>query len=276
MSTLRSILLHLDASPRSAARLRLARELAALYEARVTALYAVTPRLYDLPLAMAEGSAEMLTVLRELDADRRRSARALFDRSEPGAAPSMPWRELNNEPLIPGVVRYAFYNDLLVLGQHDAEDTAALDPERSNSARALRRRSASSWRSTVNISAEPSAIANGRSYRPGVTAYSAVTRASYNTASSRASRNRAALRGDASRCSRMDRRALIRFSVAPAVQSDIVRRPPARTFDADQARPLSSPPTSAHPDRSGDAREDPLAGGRQRTHQAHAQLHRRP
>jgi nucleotide-binding universal stress UspA family protein len=127
MSALRSILLHLDASPRSAARLRLARELAVLYEARVTALYAVTPGLYDLPFAMAEGSAEMLTVLRQLDADRRRSARALFDRSGSSAAPSMPWRELDNEPLIPGVVRHAFYNDLLVLGQHDAEDTAALD-----------------------------------------------------------------------------------------------------------------------------------------------------
>jgi nucleotide-binding universal stress UspA family protein len=125
MSTLRSILLHLDASPRSATRLRLARELAALQEARVTALYAVTPSLYDLPFAMAEGSAEMVTVLRQLDADRRRSARALFDRSESSAAP-MPWRELDNEPLVPGMVRHAFCHDLLVLGQHDAGDTAAL------------------------------------------------------------------------------------------------------------------------------------------------------
>jgi nucleotide-binding universal stress UspA family protein len=126
MSALRSILLHLDASPRSAARLRLARELAGLHGARVSALYAVTPSLYDLPFAMAEGSAEMLTVLRQLDADRRRSARALFDHSEPSAAPLLQWRELDNEPLIPGVVRHAFCNDLLVLGQHDAEDTAAL------------------------------------------------------------------------------------------------------------------------------------------------------
>jgi nucleotide-binding universal stress UspA family protein len=126
MSTLRSILLHLDASPRSATRLSLARELAATHGARVTALYAVTPSLFDLPFAMAEGAAEMLPLLRQIDTDRRNGARALFDRSASSIAPPMHWRELGTEPPIPGVIRHALCTDLLVLGQHDARDAEAV------------------------------------------------------------------------------------------------------------------------------------------------------
>ena len=67
MSTLRSILLHLDASPRSATRLLLARELAQQHDAAITALYASTPSLLDMPFAFAEGPAGALSALQELD-----------------------------------------------------------------------------------------------------------------------------------------------------------------------------------------------------------------
>ena len=94
MSNLRSILLHIDPSPGSLKRLVLAHELAALHDARVTALYASTPMTLSLPLAMAEGAAEMLPMLQQLDIDYRDQAKALFARSEATATTPFLWREL--------------------------------------------------------------------------------------------------------------------------------------------------------------------------------------
>ncbi len=82
MSNLRSILLHIDASPRSVKRLALAHTLAAQHDARVTALYASTPTALSLPIIMGQGAAEMLPMLQQLDIDYRDSIRALFDRVE--------------------------------------------------------------------------------------------------------------------------------------------------------------------------------------------------
>jgi nucleotide-binding universal stress UspA family protein len=122
MSTLRSILLHIDASPRSIKRLALAHALAEQHEARVTALYASTPTALSLPFVMGQGAAEMLPMLQQLDIDYRDNAKALFDRAQSTAAAPFAWTELSGAPVIPGVVRRALYADLLVLGQHDAAD----------------------------------------------------------------------------------------------------------------------------------------------------------
>jgi nucleotide-binding universal stress UspA family protein len=120
--SLRSILLHLDASPRSSKRLILARDLAALHDARITALYASTPMILSLPFIMAEGAGEMLPMLQQLDIDYRNNARALFERSVSTATPPILWRELRSGPVIPGVAGHALCHDLLVLGQYDASD----------------------------------------------------------------------------------------------------------------------------------------------------------
>jgi len=131
MSALRSILLHLDASPRSVKRLALAQELAAQHNARVTALYASTPAALTLPFVMAEGVAELVPMLQQLDLDYRDNAKRLFDRSvSSGTLPCL-WRELRDEPLIPGVAGHALCADLLVLGQHDASDpmTVGVPPD---------------------------------------------------------------------------------------------------------------------------------------------------
>lgn len=122
MSTLRSILLHIDASPRSIKRLALAHALAEQHEARVTALYASTPTALSLPFVMGQGAAEMLPMLQQLDIDYRDNAKALFDRAESTVAASFAWTELSEAPVIPGVVRRALCSDLLILGQHDAAD----------------------------------------------------------------------------------------------------------------------------------------------------------
>lgn len=126
MNSLRSILLHLDASPRSAVRLRLARTLAAQHEARVTALYGVTPTFLTLPLAIGDGSAVMVPVLEQIDADHRAAARATFDRErDRSGGGELLWAELGTEPVIPGFTAQALFADLLVLGQHDPLDAEA-------------------------------------------------------------------------------------------------------------------------------------------------------
>lgn len=122
MSALRSILLHIDASPRSGKRLALAHELAAQHDARVTALYASTPTALSLPFVMAQGAEEMLPVLQQLDIDYRNGAKTLFDRSESTARRPIPWRELTDGAVISGVSSQALWADLLILGQHDAFD----------------------------------------------------------------------------------------------------------------------------------------------------------
>ena len=122
MSTLRSILLHIDASPRCVQRLALAHALAARDEARVTALYASTPTALSLPLVMGHGVAEMLPVLQQLDIDCRDNIKALFDRAQADTTTPFLWNELREAPLIPGFARHALCADLLVLGQHDPSD----------------------------------------------------------------------------------------------------------------------------------------------------------
>ena len=126
MSSLRSLLLHLDASPRSAVRLALARDVAARHDATVTALFGVAPTLLDVSLASADGPAGVALLFEQLSAKRRDDARRLFDRPDFAATPPMIWRELSGQPLVAGVTRHALCSDLLVLGQHDGDDLQAL------------------------------------------------------------------------------------------------------------------------------------------------------
>lgn len=126
MSTLRSILVHLHASPRSAMLMRIGLELAVAHEATLTALYATTPSVLELPFGFAEGGAAGLQALQQLDDERREGARKLFDASTVGATSPLQWQELHGEPVIPGVTRQALCTDLLLLGQYDADDLQSL------------------------------------------------------------------------------------------------------------------------------------------------------
>ena len=134
MNALRSILLHLDASPRCAARLQLGRELAARHGATLTALYAVVPNVVQLSSVYGEAAAGMLPLLQQLDAQRRDQARALFEHSTAAAstaAAPVQWRELNTEPVIAGFSEHALCADLLLLGQHDPDEpsTSGVPPD---------------------------------------------------------------------------------------------------------------------------------------------------
>ncbi|MFT3953711.1 MAG: universal stress protein [Piscinibacter sp.] len=123
MSTLKTLLVHVDSSPRAAVRLKLAEQLALAHGARATAAYAVTSALLRYPLAMAAG-ADMAPMLAEVDAQRIEAARKLFAASVDRAR--VDWRELGGPP-IAEFSREALYADLLVLGQRGADETRDVD-----------------------------------------------------------------------------------------------------------------------------------------------------
>ncbi len=124
MTDFRSILVHLDGSTHAALRLDLARQLAARQQAALNAMFAVVPRLQPLPLAMAEG-APVVPMVDAIDERHRAQAQKTFDDGTRGQASR--WLELNGHAPIAGFTAQAFYNDLLVLGQHDAGDPGCAD-----------------------------------------------------------------------------------------------------------------------------------------------------
>lgn len=117
MSTLKSLLVHVDGTPQSAVRLQLAERLALAHGAQATAMYAVVSALLRYPLAMA-AAADMAPMLAEVDEQRLAAARKLYAAT---VAPSnVSWLESNGQP-IAEVARQALYADLLVLGQRSAD-----------------------------------------------------------------------------------------------------------------------------------------------------------
>jgi nucleotide-binding universal stress UspA family protein len=120
---LRQVLVHLDSTASSAARLRLARHLAGEHGASVSALYAAVPSLVEVPYAGEVGGG-VAASLAAFDEELRQAARARFDEvmREPGAQAS--WSATGEVPLAGAVAQQALYADLLVLGQHDASDPA--------------------------------------------------------------------------------------------------------------------------------------------------------
>ncbi len=125
---MKSLLVHLDASPRSAVRLALAQRLARRHRAELTALYAVESALLAAPLSAVEGLGVAAEVLADLDRVQRERARAVFDQA--GGDAAMRWVDAGDAPY-PALLRHALTSDLLVLGQHDADDTLTgeLPPE---------------------------------------------------------------------------------------------------------------------------------------------------
>ena len=124
MNPLRSMLLHMDAGIRCAARTRIAREVAEQHDACLTAMFAATPSVVEMPYALAEG-APVGPLLQEIDADRRQRARAVFDEAVRSPGAPLAWAEAGGPSPILSFAQQALYADLLVLGQHDPEDPLA-------------------------------------------------------------------------------------------------------------------------------------------------------
>jgi nucleotide-binding universal stress UspA family protein len=123
MDAYQALVVHMDASPRCAVRLALARQLAREHgAAALIALLALEP--VPIPLAVEVGApmaaAEVIPEHREL-------ARAMFDEALATADPAMTWAEVPADPPVWGMAQASHYVDLLVLGQHNPEDPLTLD-----------------------------------------------------------------------------------------------------------------------------------------------------
>lgn len=114
MNDIRSILLHLDNSPTSAARLEFARNLALRHEANLNAMFVAAPPQRPVQLALSESPAALLQPLDWVDP---KPARAWFDDAQSAGGPAMQWLEGDVESF----VCQALYADVLVLGQHDPQ-----------------------------------------------------------------------------------------------------------------------------------------------------------
>ncbi|MDZ5456774.1 universal stress protein [Azohydromonas lata] len=123
MNSVASILVHVDALPRSRMRLELAQTLAQRLDAAVQALYAVMPTVLEETTPFADNGVFMPGML-ETDFQRRDLARALVDAAQ-GDGTHVRWAELSPlHALYPGFVHECFHHDLVVLGQYDGSDPA--------------------------------------------------------------------------------------------------------------------------------------------------------
>lgn len=128
MNSLGSLLVHLDDSPRSEARLALAQLVAAKCDTGaaatcvIEALYCVTPITAEMPLAFGEGVLDVGIFMKDLHDLRRDKARQLFERVNGSSARRMGWREVADGSIFSATVGRALYADLVFLGQHEADE----------------------------------------------------------------------------------------------------------------------------------------------------------
>jgi len=123
----RRMLVHLDGSPRSAERLALARRLAGRAGATLVAMHAVTPVWAEMPMS-ALGDAGAGVLLQEAEAERRRGARAVYDREAARPGAPMHWHDATDltdtgwGAAATAFSARALCSDLVVLGQRDPQD----------------------------------------------------------------------------------------------------------------------------------------------------------
>jgi nucleotide-binding universal stress UspA family protein len=126
---MKSSLVHMDASPRAAARLTLAQHLASRHGADLQAIYGVTPSMMASAWMAGDGIGAAASALAEVDRDLRDRSRAVFDKVAASGG-SLAWLDGGSAPYW-SLMRHALYADLVVLGQPDPHDalTGPLPPD---------------------------------------------------------------------------------------------------------------------------------------------------
>jgi len=122
---IRSLLLHLDATPASIARLSFAHALADRFGARVTALFGTRPHASRVAYAYSAGAA--LRAAEEESPHERERAR-LRDLLA-GREPECAWCEVAGDSVRHGFVAEAIYADLLILGTPSGADEEGTAPQ---------------------------------------------------------------------------------------------------------------------------------------------------
>ncbi|MCZ8113174.1 MAG: hypothetical protein ACK5Y7_16610 [Betaproteobacteria bacterium] len=128
MNLLAQVLVHVDASERSVARVRFARALAGAQGAGVTAVYGVMPLSMTVNADVLDGGSLMPSLV-DLDLEQCRRARLRVEEAAAGPGPAVAW--LADETASPHrvMVRAAWAADLLVMSPRDeADPTAGLVP----------------------------------------------------------------------------------------------------------------------------------------------------
>ena len=125
---MKSLLVHLDASPRAAVRLSMAQALAKHYQAEVAAVYGVLASLLATPWVATEGVTYAMSALVDLDRELRERTRKVYDTA--AIQGEMRWIEGGESPYHT-LLMHALTSDLLVVGQPDSDDatTGPLPPD---------------------------------------------------------------------------------------------------------------------------------------------------
>jgi nucleotide-binding universal stress UspA family protein len=123
MSTLKSLLVHLDASAPAAVRLSLARQLAQAHHADLSVLYAVTPAVLRYPAAFT-AEAGFGANMTQFDDELRERARKVFEAPTPHGMPQGRWQETTGVAEV-ATCQAALVHDLMILGQASADVTDA-------------------------------------------------------------------------------------------------------------------------------------------------------
>lgn len=127
-SSLKSLLVHVDAGAHAEARVRLARRVAQDHGAALTAYYAVASSLAQMSPALEAPIATASKLFEELDRQRRSVATTLVDRLATEAGPAIAWEESSAGDPMGNLVRRAFVADLVVLGQRDPKGSGGGTP----------------------------------------------------------------------------------------------------------------------------------------------------
>lgn len=126
MQGIKSILLHLDATPASIARLEMTRQLAARHEARITALYGAEADLDNASFSYSAGA--LLSQLDELGESPQVEARRRLRLGAETEGPLVDWFDVVGDSITHGFLEEAAYADLVVVGQSMREPTAGAAP----------------------------------------------------------------------------------------------------------------------------------------------------
>lgn len=120
----KSILVHLDASPRCAERVAIATRLALDFDAHLTGLYAAT---FHVPsAALAEGAEQFAEVWRQQHRERASEAAGRFREHTARAGLGQAEVRVADGDPARAVALFARYADLLVLGQPDPDEDRSL------------------------------------------------------------------------------------------------------------------------------------------------------
>lgn len=122
-TALRQILVHIDNTRHSDARLALARRIAHEQEAVVAAVHAAQPAYY-LAARTLEAGDKLAAALKRQDEERRAEARARFDEALAEVSPRATWAECIEPSVIDAFAQQALFADLIVMGQPDPRDSS--------------------------------------------------------------------------------------------------------------------------------------------------------